>query len=235
MTGNFIFNGTSSLNYGVAVFPKSVYNSPARSGESVKVPGRNGTLFLDDGCYENGRVEYIAIMHSNFAQNMPLFRQHLNTGGVYCRLEDTFNPTEYRMAMLDGSIVMEETGDDIARFIVAFDCKPQRFLKSGETAISVASGQTKSISNPTSNKALPRITVTGTGTFSINGQQITVTANSGSIVIDSEIEHCHEGALSRNNVVELTGNTFPVLQPGSNAVVVPSGMTLSIVPNWWII
>jgi len=229
------FDGISSASFAMAVFGKTIHDSPRRSVEKVQVPGRNGALLIDNGCFENISVEYDCVITEGFEHCIPMLRGVLCSSAGYCRLEDSFNPYEYRLAAFTDVVKVDRFGDGKGRFSLLFDCKPQRYLKTGETAIAVGSGQTKTLFNPTSFIARPKITVTGTGTFSIAGQQVEVTANSGSIVIDSEIEDCYQGALSRNNVVAMANDTFPVLGKGDNAVVSPSGMTLSIVPNWYVI
>ena len=69
-----------------------------------------------------------------------------------------------------------------------FDCKPQRFLVSGENPVVFTGNGT--ITNPTDFESSPLIRVTGNGTIAIgeNGEyRFIVSNNIGTIWIDSEI------------------------------------------------
>ena len=170
----FIFDGENSRDYGIYVQDVKVFGAPTRDVEMISIPGRDGEFALDKGRFNNIQVVYTcafgADSKTDFNTGVSDFRNWLASRKGYKRLEDEINTAEYRMAVfkdgLDVSTLNKETGT----FEVAFDCKPQRFLKSGETAVTVTSGGT--IFNPTLFEAKPLLQVWGHGDISINGETI---------------------------------------------------------------
>ena len=156
----FTFGDISSKAYGVYITQEAAYNAPDRDVEVVEIAGRNGAYILDKGRFRNITVSYkcgIALDdEQSFESAIRTFRNALaSKAGKYVRLEDEYNPNEYRQAAFLGGIEVDMADRRAGEFTVSFDAKPQRFLKSGETAASVASGDT--ITNPTLFDAHPLI------------------------------------------------------------------------------
>lgn len=172
----FIFDGENSRTYGVYVTDVEVFGAPVRNVEMISIPGRNGSFALDKGSYENIQVTYKCAMgcesQADFNAGISAFRNMLASRTGYKRLEDEINTSEYRMACFRGGISVPTLNKETATFDVVFDCKPQRYLKSGETAVSVASGGT--ISNPTLYDASPLLHVWGYGDIGINDDALTI-------------------------------------------------------------
>lgn len=174
----FIFDGENSRTYGVYVTDVEVFGAPVRNVEMISIPGRNGSFALDKGSYENIQVTYKCAMgcesQADFNAGISAFRNMLASRTGYKRLEDEINTSEYRMACFRGGISVPTLNKETATFDVVFDCKPQRYLKSGETAVSVASGGT--ISNPTLYDASPLLEfrATAAGDISINDDVIKI-------------------------------------------------------------
>lgn len=175
----FIFDGENSRTYGVYVTDVEVFGAPVRNVEMISIPGRNGSFALDKGSYENIQVTYKCAMgcesQADFNTGISAFRNMLASRTGYKRLEDEINTSEYRMACFRGGISVPTLNKETATFDVVFDCKPQRYLKSGETAVSVASGGT--ISNPTLYDASPMLQVWGYGGMDINGESLTIVSD----------------------------------------------------------
>ena len=170
----FTFNGESSDTYGILINVNSSFNAPERAGEMLSIPGRNGAYWHDLGRFENIEVTYHCVVGEatkpDFVDAMSDVRSWLCSPIGYCRLEDDYNPNEYRMAVYKSGLETDEPFVTGAEFDIVFDCKPQRFLKSGETAVSVTSGDT--ITNPTRFDAKPLIEVVGYGDININNENI---------------------------------------------------------------
>lgn len=131
------FDGIDSKDYGVYVSGESVYNAPARAVEMVSVPGKNGALVIDQGRYENIPVTYpIGLFGANqadFAEKIRQFRNELASRNGYRRLTDTYHPDEFRLGMFSSGLEVEPVQNNKAGLSdPIFDCKPQRFLVSGE-------------------------------------------------------------------------------------------------------
>lgn len=176
---SLVFGGVDSAEYGIYITGEGVYNAPERAVELVSVPGRNGAIAIDQGHWENVEVEYpagaFANSQSEFATAMSDFRNAIVSQIGYQRLTDSYHPDEYRMAMYVEGLEVEPGRYDngqVGEFTIKFNCKPQRWLTSGETAISVDSGDT--ITNPTMLDASPLIETWGYGNIKIGDQVITI-------------------------------------------------------------
>ena len=167
-------DGESSRTYGVYITGQAVYNAPQREVEMISIPGRNGQLALDKGRFENIEVTYPAGIYADteadFAEAVSNFRNYLCSRDGYVRIEDEYNPNEYRMGVYKSGLEVTPAMLKAGEFEITFDCKPQRWLKSGETAVTVDSGDV--ISNPTLFESSPMLEVDGYGTIGFNGYEI---------------------------------------------------------------
>lgn len=191
----FIFDGLNSRDFGVYVTDVKVFGAPTRDVEMISIPGRDGEFALDKGRFNNIQVVYTCALgtdtQTDFNTGVSDFRNWLASRKGYKRLEDEINTTEYRMAVfkdgLDVSTLNKETGT----FEVTFDCKPQRFLKSGE---------------------IPR-TIGGsvTNTETKNGAVVSLESDGGdavtSLVAQIEPVQSGSGDPSPTNVRPITGHT----------------------------
>lgn len=170
------FDGRSSSEFGVHITGESVFNAAERDVEFIDIPGRNGAYALDKGRFNNIQVTYPAGMYADteadFAQGISDFRNWLCSRKGYARLTDDYNPGEYRLAIYKSGLEVDPAQLLAGEFTITFDCKPERFLTSGETAEAVTSGGT--ITNPTLFESKPIIEAIGYGGIDINGATITV-------------------------------------------------------------
>lgn len=170
----FTFDGVSSSAYGVYLTGEGVFNAPERDVEMVEVYGRNGDFALDHGRFKNITVTYKAGMfgtdESNFATKISNFRNWLCSKKGYCRLSDDYNPNEYRMAVYSAGLNVDHDFLIAGEFEIKFECKPQRWLTSGETATAVANNGT--LTNPTLFDSSPLLAVKGYGTIGFNGYSL---------------------------------------------------------------
>ena len=227
---NIIFDGKSSGDFGVWISGGGTFNAPARDVETVSIPGRNGDIYFDNGRFRNITVSYPAFISRRFQPRIDDFRAWLCGHIGYFRLEDTYHPDEYRMALFKGGLSVSTAPRNIAgRFTLSFDCKPQRFLKSGEIPISYSTNGT--IYNPTEYDAKPLIRCYGTsGAISVGGVWMGVSACDSYIDIDCELMEAFEGNVNRNSNV---GGEFPTLKSGQNAVGFSGFSRIEITPRWW--
>ena len=189
------FDGIDSSSYGVGITGADVYNAPEREVEMISIPGRNGDYAFDKGKFSNITISYPAGAYdsdqTNFATKMSNLRNAFASRKGYKRLEDEYNPDEYRMAIFKSGLEASPTHLQMAgEFDLVFDCKPQRFLKSGETAVTVANNGT--ITNPTLFDAKPLLAVTGYGTISLGSESITINHVAlGDVVIKDAETYSH--------------------------------------------
>lgn len=224
----FVYGAVDSHTYGVVISDTNAYDSAGRAVEMITIPGRNGAYAMDHKRYENIEVTYHcsipATDPADFISAISDLRNALGALTGYNRLTDDFNDNEYRMAVLKGGVGVTNINPQAGTFDVVFDCKPQRFLTSGETAQTVTSGDT--ITNLTLYDAKPLLHVTGYGAIDLrdsNGDSIT-----GNMVIDSPgdvgtIRIAEQGFSPQPYVVIYTTldtslyNTGDILWPGDGA------------------
>lgn len=170
------FDGINSLDNGVYITGEAVYNAPERAVEMVSIAGRNGAFALDMGRFENVTVTYPAGAfgsdQADFAKKMRSFRNMMASKIGYKRLVDTYNPDEYRLAIFKDAIEVAPFNGKAGEFELVFDCKPQRFLMSGEAEMSVNNGD--SVFNPTPFDAKPMLIFDGYGDIHIGDDVISV-------------------------------------------------------------
>lgn len=233
ITKNLIINKKNLADFGVYVSSINTYNAPERDIEIVELEGRNGSLTIDRHRYKNIEVSYPCIMLSDaFRMNVEGLRNYLYSLIGYVRIEDDFNPQEYRLGRIKNKFEIEpKVYDNAAVFKITFDCKPQRFLKSGERALSVANNGI--VRNPSRYPSKPLVRVYGTGTIGMNGQSITVNSANGYTDIDCEMMNCYNGSTNCNGNVTMTTGNFFELKEGNNTIVYSGFSAVEITPRWW--
>lgn len=230
----FTFNGVSSATHGVYVGGQGTYGAPQRDVTKVTIPGRNGDLIRDNGRWLNAEVPYNIVVMSDFRSKTDAIRAWLMSPVGYARLEDTYHPDQFRLARVSGTIDFEtKSFNSSGRTTIIFDCKPQRFLKSGETATTMSKGS--NINNPTQfdSKPLIRVNGTGNGTVTIGAYTIQLSGMSSYLMIDCDMQDCYKGSDSANSNVTLPSG-FPVLVPGNNSVTWSGSVTgVQITGRWF--
>lgn len=173
--GKLIFGGVDSSDYGIYITGEGVYNAPEREVEFIDIPGRNGSLAMDKGRYNNITVTYPAGTfgknQEDFREALSAFRNAILSQKGYQRLEDTYHPEEYRMGVYAAGLeVSPASRGKAGQFDLSFVCKPQRFLSIGDYPIPVDSGDV--LQNPTVFDSSPLLEVEGYGNVNFNGYDI---------------------------------------------------------------
>lgn len=231
----FVFNGIDSRDYGIYLDAPSVYNSAKRRTETVVIPGRNGTVTIDSGTFDNVIAEYDCYIREDLQNKLPAFREKISMTGDYCRIENTFEPEYYMNARCVGGISMDVLSamHTSGTFSINFDCKPERWLKSGEKAVQFTAEGV--IYNPTAYEAKPIIRVYGTGNVRVGNSNITVTsAGTNYIDIDTDIMEAYEGTTNRNNCITAE-SVYGGIPSGKNTVTFTGFRRVEITPRWWTV
>lgn len=234
----FWFDGQCSANFGMMATGSGTFNAPERDLETISVAGRNGDLIRDNGRYKNIPVSYPIAICKDFPEKADAARAWLLSKSGYCRLEDGYNPDTYRMAMFKGPVnfdvsFLSRAGESTLKF----DCKPQRYLKSGEHPILMDAAGI--LCNPTLFPALPLITVygNGTGELIVGDIVVQIKANDGQIVLDSEMQDAYRVADSgtlENKNGSIYAPDFPQLPAGETAISWTGDIAhIEIIPRWW--
>lgn len=224
------FNGVSFFDFRTYYSSSEIFGTPEKQVEFFEIPGRSGDLSISQDRFKNKVIPYNCFIRENFVDNFNNLMNFLLAQEGYQRLENTKEPDVYRMAQYINELE-PDTGAFLkyGSFTLNFNCKPQKWLKTGETPIPVNDSIT--VINPTYYNAKPLLEVTGTGTITINDSVLTLDTNTGITIIDCDMQDAYEGTINRNGNLTIQ-NGFPVLTSGENEVSV-SGCTINLIPRWW--
>lgn len=228
-----VFDRKDLRDFGVWISGNGTFNAPARDVTTFSVPGRNGNLTYDNGKYNNISITYPCFISRNFEGRVEELREWLCSHIGYYRIEDTYHQDEYRLGMYKGGFTATPTARNLAgKFNLVFDCKPQRYLKSGEIEKSISNSGV--LYNPTLFTALPTIKCTGTsGSITVNDITVSASSLTSGVTLDCESMEAYEGTTNRNNNITLTNGAFPVLAPGVNTISFTGFSAVKIIPRWW--
>lgn len=201
---SLIYGNIDSADYGIYITGEAVYNAPARAVELVSVPGRNGAVAIDQGHWENIEIEYPAGVfgddQTDFASAISDFRNAIISQLGYQRLSDTYHPDEYRMALYLAGLEVKpdrKANGTAGEFSIIFNAKPQRYLTSGEDAVTVTSGD--DLTNPTQYEASPLLAAEGYGNINFNGYDIDIeNAVMGEVVLTGTTAIRYNNSLFEN-------------------------------------
>lgn len=234
------FNGKASDSFDIPILIESppTYVYPERDYEVQHVPGRNGDIYIDKNSYKNVQRSYALAAGDDYESYDKLANQiatwlHSATG--YAKLYDTYEPEYYRMAMYVETGTLTPIVRNGIRITANFNCKPQRFLHSGDDVITVSSSNTN-ITNPTQYTSRPIVTVygSGVGTVTINGIKVTLNDIDTYTVLNSEIDDAYKGTVNKNPYIVLDNGIFPELKAGDNTIIFTGGVTkVEVIPKWW--
>lgn len=140
MRDHFVFDGMSSLAFDAWVYRVNDYDGAEKQLSTASIPGRSGDVVLDGYRFGNVSQEYDVVIFEDFDRNYKNLRAFLMSRSGYCRLEDTFHPEEFYEAYYDAAMVPTVTRNGkMGKIRLRFQRKPQRWLKSGERPIVMAS------------------------------------------------------------------------------------------------
>ncbi len=233
--GVIIFNNKSSADCRIQVAHPPGYAYPERDYTITHIPGRNGDIIQDNGCYKNVERTYEVSFdapNEDFATYANAISAWLHSTTGYARLEDSYEPNYYRMATYQESNIFENLYNQAGTATIVFECKPQRFLKTGDNTIAIQNSLT--IMNPTGFEAYPLFKVTGTsGVLTVNGNSITFSSIDDFVMLDCELQDTYKENINKNSTIS---GTFPVLKTGSNTISWTGNISsVTMKPRWWTI
>lgn len=239
--GVIAFNGVSSADVGIEVEKFPSYDIPEKEYDIIHVPGRNGDIVIDTGTYKNvSRIYEVSIATRDIAFHRKMGRvaQWLYSASGYARLEDSYEPDSYRLAIYNKKVSIENLFNEAGKAKLEFNCKPQRFLKSGDIPSIITTSSI--IYNDTPFNALPIINVVTddtAGELTVGDVMLSIAANAGTnLTINSELQDVYSGTANKNSYVTLNSGIFPKLVPGNNSISFTGGIqSVTIYPKWWTI
>lgn len=239
--GVITWNGVPSTNVRVFVQHQPEYIIPEREYEYTHIEGRSGDLVYDKGSYSNvPRTYEIGIDASrngdDYSTIMNKVAEWLHSGTGYQRLEDTYDADHYRLATYDDETTLSNIFDQAGEATISFNCRPERFLKSGETVVTINSSGGY-VTNPTNQTAKPLLKVYGSspGRLNIGLYPVNITILNDYIYLDCDsMDAYHLTSENYNNAVAPLNYRFPVFVPGRNYITWTGGITkVEVTPRWW--
>lgn len=131
--GKVNYNGVSSDTLGVFVSGSGSYDAAEYDVTKYEVMGRNGDILIPNNRYKNIEVTYPCFIPNDFETRVQAVRNWMRSARSYARIEDNYDLLHYRMGIGKGVLKFSPAQQSIgANAQLVFNCKPQRFLKSGE-------------------------------------------------------------------------------------------------------
>ena len=228
------FNGISSDDLDFVVETGDILSSAEYDVEFEEIPGMNGDVSFSKKRFKNKEVTYeLATVRNITSRAVSLHSWLFSDPEKYCRLEDSVTPDFYYMAMFLGPADIETKVMRFGKTEIEFTRKPQRFYKSGETAVTVTSSET--LVNPSKMTANPLIRVYGHGTVNVGDVQVTVAEHSNPYVdIDCDRRYSAYDSERMNEYITLTDHKYPELKAGNTGVSISGDITkVEVTPRWW--
>lgn len=200
------------------------------------VAGRDGALHVDEGL-ANFDISATLIMINGLPATRQLINAWADGTGKLITSDDLTHAYQATVKQeIQWTRVLSNKLDGVQRFhdaaVITWNCQPY-MVEAVDSQIEVTASQ--AIVNPGSATALPMIQVNGSGdvSFSVNGNEISIDDMNANVpvYIDSATGYVY----TAQGATAMTGD-FPVLQLGSNAITLGTGITsLLITPHWrWI-
>ena len=229
----FFLDGVDAQSFGICLQKPFQFSEAVPIIDAQTIAGRNGDLINYTGSYENrsGSASCFS-MQKNVEMAISAIGRYLMAKKGYRRLETSDDPDHYWMARVENSPRIEQRVRTLAPFDIDFDCKPQRFLKSGEHPIVLS--ENRSLFNQYGQTALPFITLygSGSGTLKIGDCVVEVKSLDGVLCLDSETQNAYNDDGNQN--MNINAPIFPSFPDGEIRITFDGGIeTVEIIPRWW--
>lgn len=236
----FTYNGISSADMGVRIQSKNVYSVPKYDVTMTSIPGRDGELILPGGRFPNATVSYTCFVPAKsiveLSDKLTAIKGWLYTEpDRYHILTDTYDTKFFRKAVINNKLDISDQCRKIGLFTVNFSCYPFRYSYEGQEKSTYT--QTFTLVNPYPFEAKPYLKLNGRGEGRLIIQSAssnkvwTFTTLNGYTEADSEQMNFYHDTVSKNDTV--SGDGFPILYPGENAISFDGAITsVEIVPRW---
>lgn len=235
--GLIVYGGEASADYGMVIAEAPTFEKATRKATVYNVPGRNGSIiFQQDAFNDVGRSYKVWLAPDegeDLADKVSAFSAWLISCTGYQRLEDSFEPDVYRLAYYNGGNDVSNELTQYGETMLTFTCRPERFLKDGETPQAVTNGS--KLYNPTRFSSKPLIHIEGSGSVTITFGGATMSATlTDYINIDCDAMNAYR--LAAENMNDKISGTFPKLAPGVNTIAITGSVTKCVItPRYFTI
>ncbi|MCQ2439537.1 MAG: hypothetical protein MJ074_07225 [Oscillospiraceae bacterium] len=258
----FTYGGRESASFGLYISKEPTYPLGLRKVETYSIPGRNGALHVDTGCYEEFDLELELMLQGDHASAASI-ASWLNMGrGKPLELHISSWPGIYFMAIPKTTGDMAWILNNFNSIKVKFRCRSEKYLAGIEPTVwrplSAAGDEILPIHNPTEEASSPLLNIYTSGTapatftvriegtdpsitdgVPVQSYEFTVTGlTGGRITIDTETGEAYRGNQNLNHLVQFTGRPTAIrFWPGDNDVILVGNHaavnSVIISPRWW--
>lgn len=220
---DFWINGVSARSQGITtVDPLAPPPMASRRYNDYQV-GSDADLIVPDDSYEN--IKYSATVRViGRPQNLDNAALYAFLAGAQTLRISRLPLYEFRIQKISGiTPQMRYKGNEQA-YTVTFELSPWKYT-AFEPAITLTSAG--NVTNGGTRYCKPRYklnlsSATGTGTITVNGQQVTIiipsSMGSNVLIVDAEKQIAYDGGSNPQMRTQLTSGVFPYMNPGGNYV-----------------
>lgn len=229
---NFDFLSQNSYDdFGLVIEKRPLIPKPQRNIEYLQVPGRSGSLKVDDETYNDIIIPVqCGFKDDDVPGQADLVNAWLNGGEG--QLIFSNQTDKYYLAHVSDQFDIAQERKVFGKFLINFRCRPFKYAVTN-TPITLTEAGT--VTNPGNIDSEPVILLTGSGsiTLTINGVSIILADVVDYVTIDSVLKDSYKGTVLKNS--KMTGE-FPLLIPGENTVSWTGTVTsVQITGNWrWL-
>lgn len=225
-------DGKSAKEYGIQVLKTNILSSPEPRLEFHDVPGRNGSLLVTDGTYDDFilNVECVIVNETDYPmaditrKARKFFRSAINS-----KIQTDEDLEFYLEGTFASKLDIVETIENFGEFIAIFRCNPFRKYINND-AVTISQSGSKLYNE--FEICLPYIKITGNGniTLKINDDEYSFSNVSEYIEIDSEVGNCFKDIVPMDR--HFNADHLPFLYEGDNVISwVGNVSKIEIIPN----
>ena len=231
------FAGKSSKDFLLYLSGPGVYDSPAADVESTSVLGRNGDILTENAKagrrrYQNVDIKYKAFFFNGLPAKTAAVKAWLLSPVGYQKLQDTYDPDFFRMAVCTDALEFDVTAQKAAEMKLTFNCKPQRWSMDGQRAIRLDGRST--LKNPFAFPAQPIFKVYGDsgGKLYVGEEKIIIHSIKDYVLLNCETHNAYNAVGFCNETI--LSEDFPELPEGKTTITWTGGITaVEVTPRWW--
>ena len=231
------FAGKSSKDFLLYLSGPGVYDSPAADVESTSVLGRNGDILTENAKagrrrYQNVDIKYKAFFLNGLPAKTAAVKAWLLSPVGYQKLQDTYDPDFFRMAVCTDALEFDVTAQKAAEMKLTFNCKPQRWSVDGQRAIRLDGRST--LKNPFAFPAQPIFKVYGDsgGKLYVGEEKIIIHSIKDYVLLNCETHNAYNAVGFCNETI--LSEDFPELPEGKTTITWTGGITaVEVTPRWW--
>ena len=233
----FEFCGENSQNYGVRIMDAFVITAPGVRGTSQTIAGRSGDLWLSTGDYNTITIKHtVRVPMSRYGDMLRWLDQSgklvFSQSPEYAYIA-RFNRENNAKGIEFKSV--SKGRDPLLEGQITFTCQPFRYMNPAPKEVTFAAEG--KLHNPGTVFSQPKVTITGTGDFSvtIGNETLYFVGITGGIIIDSELMDALslDGSTLMND--HMSGTPWSI-QPGANdvswSIDTGSITNIKILPRW---